>query len=424
MEKTLDSAFLIYRSIVAIALAVFIAGLSIREPESPYEEARAEIQSLEDGIKEASEQVEQGYSAIDDASGIKAAAVNWLRMRAGISEPPAIRHVDPDDMMVPDESENPSVTLSSQVRWADRIYREPDYHFFLCAADQTRFTDALDTLFPASPKPRVTKLTMRVYKADEHSPRTLLRCEVEVEYNGRKGKVGGIGRAVLNLPTKVLSVSSIYPPGPKWVDLELAHSLKRHGLGDFEEARALVIPAVRQMWANLGDRTPSAALVFLKLGRAEEAKKGGPKIKILGQSFNGSVTIEIAVLAEFCLAVYFLAQLMQIQAMADGHLAAVWDSPLFGIARSRFGHLVMLFTLMAPAVVCSPMLGWVLPRLVGDWTGPPWIVGRFWRSTQAVGISALDLTLVYYFGTIARSAARSAEGATARGGTAASSTEH
>ena len=79
MDKTLDTVVLVHRLIIALALALFAVGLSVHRPNSAYDEAERDIQSLQKGIAAVSSQVEEVYKAIYDKSEFKASVLTWLK---------------------------------------------------------------------------------------------------------------------------------------------------------------------------------------------------------------------------------------------------------------------------------------------------------------------------------------------------------
>jgi hypothetical protein len=359
MDKTLDMVALLHRIIIGVALALFIVGVSIHRPNDVYDAAESELQSLQDGIEAVSEQVNGAYKAIYDKSELKASTVAWLRRRNAAQRNLDIQAVSSADFRIPDSTQDPLVTLDAQVKWADRVYRELDNPFFLCAVDRDNVFHALDKVFAASAKPKFTQLNVYVRSAKAGAgANKQFSCQVELQYEVQIGTLTGLRSAILDLPTTVIEVMQVELSGPKWVDLEIAGTLKEHGLGDFEDAFGLVIPALREFWTDIGDRSPDAAMAFLRQKKEDETEKSKEKIEILGGSLSGSLTIMMTSLVELCLMVYLLAYLVQVRTLLLGHGVAIFESPFFGVMRSGLGRLTILFTFLFPLGVCFFVLAY------------------------------------------------------------------
>src|SRR5207245_8284979 len=136
---------------------------------------------------------------------------------------------------------------------------------------------------------------------------------------------------------------------------------KVNGLGDWEDNHAVLIPNLRELWTDVGGRSPGAAMAFLKQKKEAEAEKSKEKIEILCEPLSRSGTIIMASIVELCLMVYLLAHLIQVRSMLSGHEAAISESPFFGIMCTGLGRLVILFTFLIPFGVCIFVLVGVLP---------------------------------------------------------------
>ena len=418
MDKTLETVVLVHRLTIIVALALFIAGVSVHRPDRTYDYAEGELLSLEDAIQAASEQVNTAYKAIYDKSELKASALAWLRLRNSAQQKIDIQVPSAGDFAIPDPARNPLVTLEAQVKWADRAYLHLDSPFLLCAVDRGQVFQALDRLFSAAAKPTFKHLNIHLRRATAGpDSNQQFQCEVELEYETQVGTLIGLQSTMLDLPTTVVNVTQVEPPGPKWIDLEIADTLKEHGLGDFEALHGLHIPSLREFWTDLGSRPPAAAIAFLEHKKREEAEKAKEKIEILGQSLSGSLTIMLATVVELFLMVYLLAHLMQVRATLPGHEAAVSESPFFGIMHTGLGRLVMLSTLfIIPFGVCIFVLMAVFPSFQAEWHGPRWVVGSVarWALIGAVGMTGLLLVRNAY-GTmtvLVRTVRLTAKGAT------------
>ena len=202
----------------------------------------------------------------------------------------------------------------------------------------------------------------------------------------------GLRTASLDVPTMVVNVTAVEPPGPKWVDLEVAHALKDHNLGDFEDSYGLVIPKLRQLWPDLSQLTPDAAEAFLAQKAEDEADKAKEKIDILGESLNAGLTIILATLVEALLMTYLLAHLIQIRRNVAGNEDVISASPFFGVLCSRLGRMVMVGTLfIIPVGVCTFVVVSVFPHLQIDSRAGGWLVESLarWALIAAVGVIGL-----------------------------------
>jgi hypothetical protein len=153
MDKTLDTVVLVHRLIIALALALFAVGLSVHRPNSAYDEAERDIQSLQKGIAAVSSQVEEVYKAIYDKSEFKASVLTWLKKHDSAQQDIQIQVNSPGDFAIPDSRQDSLVTLEAQVKWADRIYRDLPSPFFLCMVDRDHIFEALNKLFNGSATP-------------------------------------------------------------------------------------------------------------------------------------------------------------------------------------------------------------------------------------------------------------------------------
>lgn len=395
MDKTLETVVLVHRLILVVAFALFVVGISVHRPSLIYGSAQAELQSLEEGIQGVSGQVNKAYEAIYEKSELKASTIAWLKRRNVTQQKFDIQIINPSDIAVPDPARNPLVTLEAQVKWADRTYRDLSSQFFLCSVDRVQVFRALDKVFGTAIRPELTQLVVYVHEAQagpyvDHQ----LRCEVDVQYEVQNGTMSGLRAVKLDLPTTVIVVTQVEPPGPNWIDLGIAGTLKEHGLGDYDDLYGLNIPSLRELWTGISDLPPEAVNAFLKQKKTEEAEKAKEKIEILGQSLSGSLTIIMATVVELFLMVYLLATLMQIRMILPGHEAAVSESPFFGIMHSRLGQLVMISTLfIIPLGVSFFVIIVVLPSFQSEWPGPLWLVSSIskWTLIGAIGMAGLIL---------------------------------
>src|ERR1700738_4927662 len=65
MDKTLDMVALVHRLIIGVALALFLVGVTIQPPNSVYDDAEDEIQTLTNGITAISDQVDEAYKGME-----------------------------------------------------------------------------------------------------------------------------------------------------------------------------------------------------------------------------------------------------------------------------------------------------------------------------------------------------------------------
>lgn len=403
MDKTLETVVLVHRLILGVALALFLVGVSTQRPNSVYDQAKLEIETLTNGIEAVSNQVDDAYKAIYDKSELKSATLAWLRQHNEAQQNVYIEVVSPADLAVPDSTRDPLLTLDAQVKWADRIYRDLDFPFLLCDVDRPQVIHALDKLFGVSGKPTVTQL--RIYLRDSTPGATVNRqfsCEIALEYEVRMGTMMGVRTAILLVPTTAVEVTQVGPPGPDWIDLEIAHAFKENGLGDFEDTRAVLVPNLWELWTDIGGRSPVAAKAFLEQKKQEEAEKLKEKIEILGESLSRTVTIIMTSIVELCLMIYLLAHLIQVRRMLPGHQAAVSESPFYGVMCTRLGRLMILCTLVIPFAVCVFVLGGVFPSFQSEWPGPHWMVSWAARWLLIALLGATDwLLIVQARGTVA-----------------------
>jgi hypothetical protein len=396
MDKTLDTVVLVHRLIIALALALFAVGLSVHRPNSAYDEAERDIQSLQKGIAAVSSQVEEVYKAIYDKSEFKASVLTWLKKHDSAQQDIQIQVNSPGDFAIPDSRQDSLVTLEAQVKWADRIYRDLPSPFFLCMVDRDHIFEALNKLFNGSATPKFQEIDLYIHEI-QSSPGSIrqLRCEIELQYEVELGTLTGLRTMMLDVPTNVVSVTQVEPPGQKWVDMEIAGTLKANGLGDYEDEPGLAIFGLRELWPDLANRSPAAALAALKQKKEDEAEKAKEKIEILGASLSGSVTIILATMVEFGLMIYLLAHLLQIKTSLSGHETAVSDSPFFGIMRSSLGRQVILVTLfIMPTGVCLFALVSVFPVFKAEWLSSRWIVGAAFQFVLMGAVGTTGILLV------------------------------
>jgi hypothetical protein len=404
VDKTLDTVVLVHRLIIALALALFAVGLSVHRPNSAYDEAEQEIQRLQDGIAAVSNQVKQVYEAIYNKAELKASVLAWLRQHNSMQQNIDIQVVSYGDLAVPDSTQDSLVTLETQVRWADRIYRDLSSPFYLCTVERGQTFQALDKALNGTVTPKIAQMNLYI-RGPQTDPgsNSQLRCEIELQYEVEIGTLTGVRATTLDLPSAVVNVTQVEPPGPTWVDLEIAGTLKAKGLGDYEDEPGLAIFGLRELWPDLASRSPDAALAVLRQKKDEEAEKAKEKIEILGASLSGSLTVMLATVVEFGLMVYLLAHLLQIKASFPGHETTVLESPFFGIMRSGLGRLVMLLTLLIiPFGVCVFALGSVFPAPKAEWLTLRWIAAIAFQCGLIVGVGTTGVLLVRQaYGTMA-----------------------
>lgn len=407
MDKTLETVTVVYRLIIVVALTLFVVGVSAYRPSGLYDQAAVELEGLENSILAVSEQVSDAYKAIYDKSELKASTLAWLRQRKAQQKTVNVEVISPNELAIPDPNQNSLVTLEEQVKWADRAYRDLGSMFFLCAVDRRHVFRALDKLFTTTSKPNIKQLRVYVLEAKTAPGRNQrFQCEVELEYEVRVETMIGLRTAMLDLPSTVVNVTLVEPPGPKWIDLEVANTLKENGLGDYEDAYYLVIPGLRELWTDLGHLPPEAARAFLEQKKNDEAEKAKEKIEILGKSLNASLTIILAIVVELFLMVYLLVHLIQIRILLPGNEKGISASPFFGIMCSSLGQLVMLSTLLViPFGVCIFVGIAVFPPIQRGWSSVGWDVflAARWALVSVIGLIGLGLIRhVYAISKLAR----------------------
>jgi hypothetical protein len=407
MDNTLETVSLVHRLILGVALALFLVGVSTQHPNRVYDQAQSEIQRLTNGITGVSEEVDKAYKAIYDQSELKSGTLAWLRQHHGKQQDLYIEVLQPADLVVPDSDQDPLVTLDTQVKWADRIYRDLDFPFLLCDVGRPQLTRALDKLFGASASPTITQL--RVYLRDGTAGTKASRqftCAIELEYQVRMGPLEGNRSETLDVLATAIEVTQVAPADRTEIDLEIAHIFKGASLGDFEDTRAVLVPSLWELWSDLAGRSPAAATAFLEQKKQEEAEKSKEKIEILGESLSRSVTIIMTSFVLLCLMIYLLAHMIQVHRMLAGHEAAVSESPFYGIMCTGLGQLVILSTLLVPFAVCVFALIVVFPSLRAEWSGPGWIVSWPARWLLIVFMGVTDLVLIVQAWTTAKRATR------------------
>jgi hypothetical protein len=395
MDKTLDTVVLVHRLIIVVVLALLTVGLSVHGPNPAYDEAKGEVERLQDGIRTVSDQVEKAYGAIYNKSELKASTLAWLKQHNSAQPDIKIKIVTPGDFAIPNSTENSLVTLEAQVRWANRVYRDLDSPFFLCAVDHGQVFQALDKLFYAPAIPAFTQVIVYIRGPVGPDTSKQFRCEIGLQYGVEIGTLTGLRTVMLDIPTTVVAVTQVEPPGPNWVDLEIVGTLKANGLGDYEDEPGMAIFRLRELWADLGGRSPDAALALLNQKKEDEAEKAKQKVEILGASFSGSLTITLATVAELCLMVYLLAHLLQVHAILPGHEAAISESPFFGIMQSGLGRLVILATLfIMPLGVSMFAFVSVFPAFKTEWLSLRWFAGMALQCALITAVGATGLLLV------------------------------
>ncbi len=158
MDKTLDLIAQLHKLILGIALALCVVGLSIHRPTSTYDHAEQEINSLQKGIAAVTDQVNDIFQRIYGKSELKSAALAWLNRRGVSQNDLHIVVVPSGDLQIPDAKVDPLVTLDSQVKWANRVFRDGNNPFYLCSVQGAQVSSALDKLFGSTPPPKFRQL--------------------------------------------------------------------------------------------------------------------------------------------------------------------------------------------------------------------------------------------------------------------------
>lgn len=392
MDKTLDMVALVHRLILAVALGLAIVGLSIHRPSGLYDEAETEINSLQTAIAAVTDQVNSVFRKIYAQSELNSSTLAWLGGRRSLQKQLRIEVVPAGNLQVPDAGIDPLVTLDSQVKWADRIYRVDDGPFYLCSVQRPQLFQAYGKLFGSSPPPQFEQITVFLRRAQADVNATV-RCDLQLSYSVQSGSLSGTRSVLLDVPTTAVAIDELAPPGPHWVEMDLADTLKENGLGDFEDTASVLLPSVEQFWNEIGNRPPGAALAWLDTLKEEDLEKSKEKVDILGESLSGSLTIMLTCVIELCLIVYLAALLRQIRAQLPGHTAEVAESQFFGLMISTLGQGVVCFTLLFPLAAAAWSLFRIFPPFAPEWPGAPWQVSLTSRSILIALLAAVEAVI-------------------------------
>ncbi len=401
MDKTLDMIAQLHKLILGIALALCVVGLSIHRPTSTYDDAENEINSLQDAIGAVTDQVNDIFQRIYGKSELKSATVAWLNMRGVPQKDLRIVVVPSGNLQIPDAEVDPLVTLDSQVKWANRVFRDGNSPFYLCAVQGAQVSRALDKLFDSAPPTEFKQLIVFLRRTDPEVNATV-HCTLQLDYTLPVGALRGTRSVLLDVPAIAVAVDEVAPPGPDWRDMELANTLKNHDLGDNEDSPSIVLPVVERFWADIGNRPPGAALAWLQNLEQEDLEKSKEKIDILGESLSGSLTIIFGCLIELCFMVYLATLVRNVALRLPGHFAQVGESQFFGTMSSIPARAVIYITLLFPLAVAAYMLFRVFPPFATEWPGAAWQVGRHSRAFLLALFATVDFALIWEVRGIAR----------------------
>jgi hypothetical protein len=394
MGKTLDMIAQLHKLILGIALALCVVGLSIHRPTSAYDDAEKEINSLQQGITPVTDQVNDIFQRIYSKSELKSAALAWLNRRGVSQKDLRIVVVPSGNLQIPDAKVDPLVTLDSQVKWANRVFRDGNNPFYLCSVQGAQVSNALDKLFGSAPPPEFKRLIVFLRRTDPEVNATV-HCTLQLDYAVQVGALQGTRSVLLDVPAMAVAVDEVAPPGPDWRDMDLANTLKDHDLGDNEDSPSVVLPVVERFWTDIGNRPPGAALAWLQNLKEEDLEKSKEKIDILGESLSGSLTIIFGCLIELCFMVYLATLVRNVALQLPGHSAEVAESQFFGIMSSIPARAATYITLLFPLAVAAYMLLRVFPPFATEWPGAAWQVGRLSRSFLLALFAAVDFALIW-----------------------------
>jgi hypothetical protein len=394
MGKTLDMIAQLHKLILGVALALCVVGLSIHRPTSTYDDAEEEINSLQKGIAAVTGQVNDIFQRIYGKSELKSAVLAWMNRRGVSQKDLRIVVVPSGDLQIPDANVNSLVTLDSQVKWANRVFRDGNNPFYLCSVQGAQVSSALDKLFASAPPPEFKQLIVFLRRTDPEVNATV-HCTLQLDYTVQVGALPGTRSVLLDVPAVAVAVDEVAAPGPDWRDMELANTLKDHDLGDNEDSQAVVLPVVERFWADIGTRPPGAALAWLQNLEEEDLEKSKEKIDILGESLSGSLTIIFGCLIELCFLVYLATLVRNVALRLPGHSAEVAESQFFAIMSSIPARAVVYITLLFPLAVAAYTLFLVFPPFATEWPGAAWQVGLYSRSFLLALFAVVDLVLIW-----------------------------
>src|SRR5258707_5269644 len=259
MAETLKTIILLHRVLFIVSLAILAVSLSVKPPITTYAQATAEIENLQEAVAAVSEQVKIAYSENYRPSTLMAAIGGW-RHHHGMEEQKIDVLVDnPPEYVVPDAEDNATVTLGSQIKWADRIYRDIGMPFFLCEVDKTQVIQNLDQMLADNPSAKLRNIHIYIHKeANAAAESKRFSCEIELTLEESAESFSGNRALNLGVPSRALQVVSTDP----WIDLGVEGTLKEHGLGDFEDLHHLGVFSIRDVWEEIENRPPEAALAF------------------------------------------------------------------------------------------------------------------------------------------------------------------
>ena len=392
MDKSLDMVALLQRLILGVAVALAAIGLSIHRPSKLYDEAEEEIGTLGDAISAVTDQVTHVFKLIYGNSELKASTLAWLAARGAPQKDVPITVVLTGNLSVPDANVDPLVTLDSQVKWVDRIYLDDDNPFYLCSVQRPQVFAALDRLFGTVRPPELQGITVFLRRAQPDLDATV-HCDLELTYAAQVGSLTGSRNVLLDVPSAPIAITELALPGPGWVDIDLAETLKGHDLGDNEDSAFAVLPILQQFWNDIGNRNPGAALAWLDTMEDQDQERSKEKIDVLGQSFSGSLTVVLTCLVELCLLLYLAVLLQHVRIQSPGHTQDVAESQFFGIMSAPAGKAVMLVMLLFPLGVCAYSLFAVFPAFAAEWPGPHWQVS-LWSRSILTALLALTTAVV------------------------------
>ncbi len=370
MDKTLEGVQLVHRLIVSLTLIMAVLICSTPRPSTVYKDAIGELEQLQEILGEMESHRKIGYEAVYKHSTLRQAVLEWLSLHNAKQSEIEIVTRDAAGIPAPDPNVDPHVTIEQEVRWVDEAYSNIYLPFVLCDASKTDIFASLDAIFKGNAAPTIETIVVLI---ESPSSKPTLKgpwvCSLLLQLEKKYEPISTIETLHWDIATHALEITGI-APGPEWVDLDAAGWLKERGLGDFEERRTALLPAIRQLWPDVRTHDNSEVQEFLAQKHQSQEAAANQKIEILGQPLNGAISLMFTSILMFLILVYFIAMLDHLGNNIEGNTKAILECPLVGFLASNTGKVVLICSIVFfPIIAQFSALILVFPIYTEQWPG-------------------------------------------------------
>jgi hypothetical protein len=176
-------------------------------------------------------------------------------------------------------------------------------------------------------------------------------CALNIDIDVTDGDLSGAEAISFELPARLTSISSV--KGSKNNSEGFEYIIKGHSLGDFEDVHEIVVPTIRANWSEIGQKTPSNALAYIRKIEQETSDKRKTRIELLGQSVDAALSLIAGSIVLLALVVFLYLSISHARSISRGKEQQIKEFPFTGLMWTRWGGAFMSCTILILPVSVS-----------------------------------------------------------------------